>query len=59
MKRTIQGCTYTENPKKEQVVIRLDEYLKEQLDECAALLNVSKSDIIRKGIAAVYDVLKK
>lgn len=59
MERTLRGHIPNSNPSVERIHIRVDKYTIEQLDECKELLNTTRSDIIRKGIAMVYDTLKK
>lgn len=47
----------TDNPKTGQVKIRLDEDTENKLITCTKKLNLTKSDVIRKGINKVYDEL--
>ncbi len=47
----------TDNPKNGQVKIRLDESTETKLIKCTEKLNLTKSDVIRRGIDKVYDEL--
>lgn len=49
----------TDNPKDISLKIRLDKDTNKKLDECVQTLDVSKAEIIRRGIHKVYDNLKK
>lgn len=49
----------TDNPKTTMFRVRLDKETVEKLDESAEFLNVSKSEVVRKGIDSVHKSLKK
>jgi predicted transcriptional regulator len=49
----------TDNPKTGIIKIRADEQTIEKLSECSERLNMSRSDIVRKGINDIYDSLDK
>ena len=49
----------TDNPKDISLKVRLDKETAERLDECAKKLEVSKAEVIRRGIHKVHDDLKK
>ena len=49
----------TDNPKTTMFRVRLDDESIQKLDESAEALNITKSDVVRKGIALVYQSLKK
>lgn len=50
-----KGTKLTDNPKNRTIKIRLDESTEEKLQYLAEKQQVSKSDIIRKGIIAQYE----
>ena len=49
----------TDNPKTTMFRVRLDEESIQKLDESAESLNITKSDVVRKGIDLVHKNLKK
>ena len=49
----------TDNPKDISLKVRLDRDTAEKLDECVEELNVSKAEVIRRGVHKVHDDLKK
>ena len=49
----------TDNPKNGIIKIRADEETIKKLGECSEKLNLSRSDIIRKGINDVHNSLNK
>lgn len=49
----------TNNPKNEELKIRMSKEDKEKLDYCMVKSNKNKSDIVREGIDKVYNELKK
>ena len=49
----------TDNPKDISLKVRLDKETAERLDECAKKLEVSKAEIVRRGVHKVHDDLKK
>lgn len=49
----------TDNPKNGIIKIRADEQTIEKLSECSKKLDMSRSDVVRKGINDIYDDLNK
>ena len=49
----------TDNPKTTMFRVRLDDEAIQKLDESAESLNITKSDVVRKGIDLVHKSLKK
>ena len=49
----------TDNPKDISLKVRLDNDTARKLEECVAEVNVSKAEIIRRGIHKVHDDLNK
>lgn len=49
----------TDNPKKNSVKFLADDETFEMLKDCSKKLEVSRAEIIRKGIHKVHDDLKK
>lgn len=49
----------TDNPKDISLKVRLDKATAEKLDECVAELEVSKAEVVRRGVHKVHDDLKK
>lgn len=39
--------------------VRLDDSSMKKIDECAEKLNITRSEVVRKGIDMVHDSLKK
>jgi len=48
-----------EKPLKDRIFIRVDDDIKIKLEKCKEKLNMTTSDVVRKGISQVYDDLKK
>lgn len=48
-----KGQKLTDKPKDFLLQVRLDQDTKKDLDECAQKLQVSRSDVVRQGIALV------
>lgn len=48
----------TDNPKNGIIKIRADEQTINKLSECSKRLNMSRSDVVRKGIDKMYDDLR-
>lgn len=44
----------TDNPKNKIIKIRADEATVEKLEQCSKQLNISRSEIVRKGIHDIY-----
>ena len=53
------GRPPSENPLSERIYLRVDKETKKVLDECTEELNVTRSEVVRKGIYLVKDGLKK
>ena len=53
------GRPLSDNPLSERIYLRVDYETKKVLDECVEKLNLSRSEIVRKGIYLVKDDLKK
>lgn len=49
----------TDNPRTIQTRIRMNENEAAMLNECASILNVTKTDVIVMGIKKVYADIKK
>ena len=49
----------TENPKDISLKVRLDKETSEKLEDCIKTLEVSKAEIVRRGIHRVHDSLKQ
>lgn len=49
----------TNNPKDEELKVRISREDKEKLEYCIKYSNKSKSEIVRNGIDMVYNDLKK
>lgn len=49
----------TDNPKTTMFRVRLDEESIQKLDESAESLDITKSDVVRKGIDLVHKSLEK
>ena len=49
----------TNNPKNEELKVRISKEDKEKLEQCINHSNKSKSEIVRNGIDMVYNNLKK
>lgn len=47
----------TDNPKNISLKVRLDNETDRKLTECIIRLNVSKAEILRRGVHKVYDDL--
>ena len=49
----------TDNPKDTALKVYFDKETVEKLDDCIKELEVSKSEIVRRGVHKVHDDLKK
>lgn len=49
----------TLDPKKHETRIRMSDEDVQMLEECCKITGMTKADVIRKGIKAVYESLKK
>ncbi|MDF2632927.1 MAG: hypothetical protein K0Q85_1523 [Caproiciproducens sp.] len=48
-----------DKPLKDRIFIRVDDETKSKLEECKKALNMTTSDIVRKGIDLIHDDLNK
>lgn len=49
----------TDNPKNIVIKIRLDEGSSKRLEECSKNMNISRAEVIRRGIKMMYDGQEK
>ena len=54
-----KGSPVSENPKDYMLRVRMDEQTLQQLDECCEAENLSRSEVVRKGIQEQHSKLKK
>lgn len=54
-----KGRPLSDNPKDYMLRVRMNETTLRQLDECCKVENLSRSEVVRKGIQEQYDKLKK
>lgn len=54
-----KGRPVSENPKDYMFRVRMDEQTLQQLDECCEAKNLSRSEVVRKGIQEQHSKLKK
>lgn len=54
-----KGRPVSENPKDHMLRVRMDEQTLQQLDECCEAENLSRSEVVRKGIQEQHSKLKK
>lgn len=54
-----KGRPVLENPKDYMLRVRMDEQTLQQLDECCEAENLSRSEVVRKGIQEQHSKLKK
>ena len=54
-----KGRPVSENPKDYLLRVRMDEQTLQQLDECCEAENLSRSEVVRKGIQEQHSKLKK
>ena len=54
-----KGRPVSENPKDYMLRVRMDEQTLQQLDECCEAENLSRSEVVRKGIRERHSKLKK
>ena len=54
-----EGRPVSENPKDYMLRVRMDEQTLQQLDECCEAENLSRSEVVRKGIQEQHSKLKK
>lgn len=46
-----------DKPLKDRIFVLVDDETKNQLDTCTKKLNLTRSDVVRKGIKRIYDDL--
>lgn len=49
----------TDNPKDISLKVRLDQKTSEKLDDCVRVLEVSKAEIMRRGVHKIHEELPK
>jgi len=49
----------TESPKDITMKIRFDKETSEQLEECSREMEVSKAEVVRRGVKKIHDDLNK
>ena len=54
-----KGRPVSENPKDYMLRVRMDEQTLQQLDACCEAENLSRSEVVRKGIQEQHSKLKK
>lgn len=54
-----KGTKLTDNPKDYMLRVRIDKETLQQLDECCEEEQVSRSEIVRKGIQEQHSRIKK
>lgn len=54
-----KGRPVSENTKDYMLRVRMDEQTLQQLDECCEAENLSRSEVVRKGIQEQHSKLKK
>ena len=54
-----KGRPVSENPKDYMLRVRMDVQTLQQLDECCEAENLSRSEVVRKGIQEQHSKLKK
>lgn len=54
-----KGRPVSENPKDYMLRVRMDEQTLQQLDECCEAENLSRSEVVRKGIQEQHSKLKE
>lgn len=54
-----KGRPVSENPKDYMLRVRMDEQTLQQLNECCEAENLSRSEVVRKGIQEQHSKLKK
>lgn len=54
-----KGRPVSENPKDYMLRVRMDEQTLQQLDGCCEAENLSRSEVVRKGIQEQHSKLKK
>lgn len=53
------GRPPSDNPLTDRIFIRVSKETQAKLNECTQTLNMTRSDVVRKGIDMVYDSLNQ
>ncbi len=53
------GRPKIENPKSKQISVRLDNETFEKLEECSKTLNLTRVEVLRKGVDKIFSDIKK
>ena len=53
------GRPPSDNPRTDRIFIRVSKETQAKLNECTQTLNMTRSDVVRKGIDMVYDSLNQ
>ena len=53
------GRPKIENPKSKQISVRLDNETFEKLEECSKALNLTRVEVLRKGVDKIFSDIKK
>ena len=54
-----KGTKLTDNPKDHMLRVRMDKETLQQLDECCEAEQLSRSEVVRRGIREQYSRIKK
>lgn len=54
-----KGRPPSDDSMKDRIFVRVSKETKKKLNECIQELEISRSDVVRKGIDMVHDSLKK
>lgn len=54
-----KGTKLTDNPKDYMLRVRMDEETLRRLDKCCEVTNLSRSEVVRKGIQEQYAEITK
>lgn len=54
-----KGTKLTDTPKDTMLRVRIDKETSDQLEAVSEALNLSKSEVVRKGIRDQYNIIKK
>lgn len=54
-----KGSKLTDNPKDYMLRVRMDQETLKQLEECCEFEQISRSEVVRRGIKAQYEQLQK
>lgn len=53
------GRPPSDDSMRDRIFVYVDKETKQKLDECAEIMETSRSDVVRKGIHKMHDGLKK